>query len=110
MGFLPDAEIRRLMAAAAAVVLPYRRLDSSGVLAMAIGYRRPVVVTDVGSLGEIVREFGAGEVVPPDDPQALSAACRRILEPDALAAAGRGAADAAEALTWSAAAALHEQL
>ena len=56
-----------LMTRAAAVVLPYRRLDSSGVLATAIGYRRPVVVTDVGSLGEIVREFGAGEVVPADD-------------------------------------------
>lgn len=108
--FVSDAEVRRLLAEAAVVVLPYRRLDSSGVLATAIGYRRPVVVTDVGSLGEIVREFGAGEVVPPDDPAALAAACRRILEPDALAAAGRGAAAAAAALTWSAAAEQHEQL
>ena len=57
------------MAEAAAVVLPYRQLDSSGVLATAIGYGRPVVVSDVGSLGEIVREYGAGEVVPPGDPR-----------------------------------------
>ena len=74
-----------LMTRAAAVVLPYRSLDSSGVLATAIGYRRPVVVTDVGSLGEIVREFGAGEVVPVDDPRALAEACTRLLEPKALA-------------------------
>src|SRR3989442_1236936 len=80
---------------AAAVVLPYRRLDSSGVLATAIGYRRPVVVTDVGSLGEIVREFGAGEVVPPDDPHALAEATTRLLEPKALAAARKGAERAA---------------
>ena len=49
-----------------------------------------MVVTDVGSLGEIVREFGAGEVVPVDDPHALAEACTRLLEPKALAAAAQG--------------------
>ena len=49
--FVPENEIKELMTQAAAVVLPYRQLDSSGVLATAIGYRRAVVVTDVGSLG-----------------------------------------------------------
>jgi glycosyltransferase involved in cell wall biosynthesis len=110
LGFLPEEQVQELMARAAAVVLPYRRLDSSGVLATAIGYRRPVVVTDVGSLGEIVREFGAGDVVPPGDAPALAAACVRLLEPDALAAASRGAATAARTLTWEAAAAQHEQV
>ena len=99
-----------LMAEAAAVVLPYRRLDSSGVLATAIGYRRPVVVTDVGSLGEIVREFGAGEVVPVDDAQALAQACERLLQPKALAAAYKGAERAAQELTWERSAAEHDAL
>jgi glycosyltransferase involved in cell wall biosynthesis len=110
LGFVPEEEVPRLMAQVAAVVLPYRRLDSSGVLATAIGYRRPVVVTDVGSLGEIVREFGAGEVVPVDDPQALAQACARLLEPDALAAASEGAERAAQELTWDRAAAEHDRL
>jgi glycosyltransferase involved in cell wall biosynthesis len=108
--FIPEPEVRELMARAAAVVLPYRRLDSSGVLATAIGYRRPVVVTDVGSLGEIVREFGAGEVVPPNDPRALAEACARLLEPKSLAAAYAGADRAARELTWEAAAAEHDRL
>jgi glycosyltransferase involved in cell wall biosynthesis len=110
LGYLPDEEVRAAFAESAVVVLPYRQLDSSGVLATAIGYRRPVVVTDVGSLGEIVREFGAGVVVPPDDAEALAEACRRILEPEALAAAVRGADAAARTLTWAAAAAEHEAL
>ena len=110
LGFRPDDEVRELMSGAAAVVLPYRRLDSSGVLATAIGYRRPVVVTDVGSLGEIVREFGAGEVVPPGDPQALAQAAARLLEPKALAAAHAGAGRAAAALTWASSAAEHDRL
>ena len=55
------------MREATLVVLPYLRTDASGVLATAIGHGRPVVVSDVGSLGETVREFGLGEVVPPGD-------------------------------------------
>jgi len=110
LGFRPEAEVRELMGQAAVVVLPYRRLDSSGVLATAIGYRRPVVVTDVGSLGEIVREFGAGEVVPPGDARALAQGIERLLEPKALAAAHAGAARAAGELTWARSAAEHDRL
>lgn len=108
LGFLPDAEVTELLGTAAVVVLPYRQLDSSGVLATAIGYGRPVVVTDVGALGEQVREFGAGEVVPPDDPAALAEACKRVLADPGAAAAGARAA--AAALTWDAAAEAHERL
>jgi glycosyltransferase involved in cell wall biosynthesis len=108
--FLAEPEVRELMTQAAAVVLPYRQLDSSGVLATAIGYRRPVVVTDIGSLGEIVREFGAGEVVPVDDPEALAKACTRLLQPKRLAAAYEGADRAAKELTWKRAAAAHDEL
>jgi len=110
LGFVPEAEVPRLMAEAAAVVLPYRRLDSSGVLATAIGYGRPVVVSDVGSLGEIVREYGAGEVVPPGDPKALAEATSRLLEPAALKAAHAGAKKAAKQLTWKKAAQAHDKL
>ena len=96
---------------AAEVVLPYRDLDSSGALATALGYGRPVVVTDVGSLGEIVREFDAGLVVPADDAGALAAAAARLLSDGELrASASRGAARAREALTWETAAREHERL
>jgi glycosyltransferase involved in cell wall biosynthesis len=109
--FVRDGEARELMEQAAVVVLPYRQLDSSGVLATAIGYRRPVVVSDVGSLGEIVREFGAGLVVPPGDEAALAAACSNLLGDErALAQAHEGAAKAAASLTWDAAAQEHERV
>ena len=81
------------------------------MLATAIGHGRPAVVTDVGSLGETVRDFGAGEVVPPGDHEALAAACARLLgDPKALEAAYRGALAAREALTWDAAAEAHERV
>ena len=110
LGFLPDDEVAALMRDAAIVVLPYRRTDASGVLATAIGHGRPAVVTDVGSLGETVREFDAGEVVPPGDERALAEACIRLLEPERLAAAFEGTRAARKALTWDAAALEHERV
>jgi len=111
LGFLPEAEVDSLMREAAVVVLPYRRTDASGVLATAIGHGRPAVVSDVGSLGETVRDFGAGAVVPPGDHEALAAACARLLGDEAaLGAAYRGALAARHALTWEAAAEAHERL
>jgi glycosyltransferase involved in cell wall biosynthesis len=111
LGYVSNGDVRELMERAAAVVLPYRRLDSSGVLATAIGYGRPVVVTDVGALGEQVRDFGAGRVVPPEDAAALAEACNSLLRaPDELERAAEGARRAAAALTWDASAAAHERL
>ncbi len=110
LGFLPDEEVATLMREAAIVVLPYRRTDASGVLATAIGHGRPAVVTDVGSLGETVRDFGAGEVVPPGDERALAEACVGLLDPARLSAAFEGTRAARKALTWESAAREHERV
>lgn len=110
LGFLADEEIPRLMREATLVVLPYRKIDSSGVLATALGHGRPAVVSDVGGLPDAIRDFGAGRVVPPEDPAALAAAIGELLEPAALEEAFRGAEAARRALTWDAAAAAHDEL
>ena len=112
LGFLPDDEVERVLADASVVVLPYRRwVDASGVLALAVGHGLPIVASDVGNLGETIEEFGAGEVVPPDDVAALAAACVRLLSDDGRRDnAVRGALRAREALTWDAAARRHEAL
>jgi glycosyltransferase involved in cell wall biosynthesis len=108
LGFLPDEQIPQLMADATLVAVPYRKIDSSGVLATALGHGRPAVVSDVGGLPDAIRDFGAGQVVQPNDPQTLAAALRELLEPDELARAFAGAQAARKALTWDAAAAAHE--
>ena len=77
----------------------------------ALGAGVPAVAYDVGGIGEPVRRFGAGRVVPPGDVDGLAAAARELLEsPAALEAARRGARLARESLTWAAAAAAHLEL
>jgi glycosyltransferase involved in cell wall biosynthesis len=109
--FLDEQEIAPVMQEATLVVLPYRKIDSSGVLATALGHGRPVVVTDVGGLPDPILDFGAGRIVPADDPAALAEACADLLSDDeALAEAFEGVQAACRALTWDAAAAAHEQV
>jgi glycosyltransferase involved in cell wall biosynthesis len=65
------------------------------VLATALAFGKPTVLTDVGGFSEIAAT-GAGVLVPPDDPTALRGAMRELLaDPTArerLASAARSAA------------------
>lgn len=92
------------------VVLPYRSIDQSGVLASAIALGRPVVATDVGGFGETLAETGAGMLVPPRDPAALAATVSAVLLNDGLRAefATAAAAAAAGELSWATSAERHE--
>jgi glycosyltransferase involved in cell wall biosynthesis len=111
LGYLPDDEVERLMREAALAVFPYRGGGeaASGALATALGNGRPAVVTEI--LGETVTEYGAGLVVPPDDPAALAEAIGRLLDdPEALQEAFRGTERARRALSWDAIAEAHERL
>lgn len=112
LGFLSDAEVRRALSQATVALFPYRaEIDVSGALLQALGAGVPAIVYDVGGLGEVVGRFGAGAVVEPGNVTALAAALERLLgDPDALAAARRGAERAREELTWEASAAAHVEL
>lgn len=109
LGYLGEAEISRALAAATVAVFPYRpELDQSGALLQALGAGIPSVVYDVGGLGEVVRSFGAGRVVPSGDVTGLAEALRELLhDPSALADARAGAERARETLTWELSAAAH---
>ena len=100
--FLSDAELAAALRRADLVVLPYRRIDNSGVLAAALAFGAPLVMSDVGGFGELHRGEGVGELVPPGDAAALAATLGRLLaDPDARARlAERSAAAAAGPLGW----------
>lgn len=70
-GFVPEAEVPALLNAADAVCLPYRRIDQSGVLFMALSNGLPVIATDVGIFRDVLDD-DTGLIVPPDDPAALA--------------------------------------
>lgn len=78
--FVPDEDVDYFMSASDVVVLPYKEFESqSGVLLRAYAHKKPVVVTDVGAMGEIVLEDKVGLVVEPDSPGALAGAVIDVL-------------------------------
>lgn len=112
LGYLGPLELERALAETTVAVFPYREeLDQSGALLQALGAGLPVVVYDVGGLGEVVTRYDAGIVVPPGDVDALTEGIATLLgDAPTLATARAGAARARDELTWDVAARSHLRL
>jgi glycosyltransferase involved in cell wall biosynthesis len=83
-GFVRDEDIPSIFAAASLVVLPYRRIDASGVLMTAVAAGRPIVATRIGSFAELLCDGTNALLVPPNDDQALARALHQIVSDAAL--------------------------
>jgi len=78
--FIPNAEVRRFFCRCSLVVLPYIEASQSGIVAMAFAFGKPVVATDVGSLGEMIEDGKSGILVPPRDVKKLADAIIYLLQ------------------------------
>ena len=64
--FIPDHEVNRYFGACDIVAQPYKSATQSGVTQIAFHFEKPMLVTDVGGLAEIVPHGKIGYVVAPD--------------------------------------------
>ena len=65
--FIPDGEVYKYFSACDLVVQPYKSATQSGVTQIAYHFNKPMVITDVGGLGEFVPHGEVGYVVKPDN-------------------------------------------
>jgi glycosyltransferase involved in cell wall biosynthesis len=82
-GFVSDPH--GALAGADVVLVPSRAEPFGNAAVEAMLAQRPVVVSDVQGLTEIVTDGHTGLLVPPDDPDALADAIRRVLDDPVLA-------------------------
>jgi glycosyltransferase involved in cell wall biosynthesis len=61
------------------LVIPSRIESIPLIFVDALQMHLPVIATDVGDLGTLVRRFGVGKVVPPIDKVALASAMHEVL-------------------------------
>jgi len=92
LGAQPRATVFELLAAADAALLSSSWENFPHVVVEALAVGTPVISTDVGGVGEIVRDGENGLLVPIGDPDALAAAVRRYLGDQELQARLRAAA------------------
>ena len=64
--FIPDNEVRFYLCAADAVIQPYRSATQSGVTPLAYHFEKPMVVTNVGGLPDLVPNEKTGLVAEPN--------------------------------------------
>jgi glycosyltransferase involved in cell wall biosynthesis len=89
-GLLPISETERVLLSASALLHPARvAADGNAegtpqIILMAQALGVPVIAADSGSLSEIVHDGTSGILVPPENPQALADAVKRLAADSAL--------------------------
>jgi len=74
--FIPDSEVRDYLCAADAVIQPYRNATQSGVTPLAYHFEKPMIVSNVGGLPDLVPHEQVGLVAEPE-PGAMADAVLR---------------------------------
>lgn len=64
--FIPDSKVALYFCASDMIVQPYKTATQSGVTQIAYHFERPMLVTNVGGLAEIVPDKKVGYVIEPD--------------------------------------------
>jgi D-inositol-3-phosphate glycosyltransferase len=97
--YIPSEEVKYYFGAADLVVQPYKSATQSGISQMAYHFEKPMVVTNVGGLAEIVPHGKAGYVVPVDA-GAIADAVVDFFENDKKKAMERGVAAEKKRFSW----------
>lgn len=79
-GYTPDNEVEVYFSACDMVVLPYESATQSGIVQIAYGFQKPVLVTSVGGLPDVVTDNSTGYVVEPRNPRQLADAVVRFYQ------------------------------
>ena len=81
--FISDAEMSELFAQTDFLVFPYREIDTSGVLMVAMARGIPVIASNIGCFMEMLTDGVEGMLVPPNDPKTLAEAIKTVVaEPE----------------------------
>ncbi len=72
--YIPNEEMPYFFYASDLVVLPYTSVTGSGLVQLAFGFHKPVVVSRIGSLSEVVCDKKTGFLVSPENPDEIAKA------------------------------------
>jgi len=97
--FIPDNEVKYYFCAADVVVQPYKTATQSGISQIAYHFNKPMIVTDVGGLPEIVPDGKVGFVVEKSS-KAIAGAIRRFYEEELEGVFSTAAGEEKKKYSW----------
>ena len=98
--FIPDDEVNLFFSAADMVVQPYKSATQSGVTQIGYHFNRPMLVTDVGGLPEMISNGKIGYVVEPES-QKIADALVDFFANDRFAEFEANMAEEKKKFSWS---------
>ncbi len=98
--FIPDSRVVDYFCAADVVVQPYKSATQSGVTQIAYHFDKPMIITGVGGLAEIVPDGRVGYVVDPR-PEAIAGAIHRFYSENKAGEFSQNAALEKRKYAWS---------
>ena len=78
--FIPTDKVKCYFSAADAVILPYKDATQSGIVQIAVNFRKPVIATDAGGLSEVIEDGKMGYIVSKDNPEQLAEAISKFYD------------------------------
>ena len=98
--YIPNEEVARYFAASDLVVIPYVSATQSGIVQLAYGFGKPVVVSLVGGLPEVVEEGVTGYLVPPRDSTSIGNAILDFYQHNREAGMSEAVCQKRSAFSW----------
>ncbi len=80
MQFISAEEVKYYFGASDLITQPYKTATQSGVSQIAYHFEKPMLVTDVGGLAELIPHQKVGYVVPPENPKVIADAIADFYE------------------------------
>ena len=81
--FIPNSEVKYYFCAADLVVQPYKHATQSGITQIAFHFEKPMVVTNVGGLAEVVPDGKVGFIAEPS-PASIADAILKFYTPNSI--------------------------
>jgi len=86
LGYVPEEDVPAVFKEAFMVVLPYlTATGTSGVFHLACGFGKPIIVSDLPEIRELIKEGASAIIVPPGDAEELKKAILMLLDNQHLA-------------------------
>ena len=97
--FIPNSEVRYYFSAADLVVQPYKNATQSGITQIAYHFQKPMVVTNVGGLAEVVPNGKVGFIAE-TNPTSIADAILKFYQPNSLPNMHQNILEEKKKYTW----------
>lgn len=98
--FLLDHEVAEVFTLADVLVMPYRSATQSGILANAINFKKPFIISDLSGLTEFLVPDKYGKIIPKENIPELRQAIIALTDGTLLAECSNNIEDLEKQLSW----------